>query len=136
MFNFYNKQLLKLIKEFPQLPIVTFPGNNSKILSLDFSGLSKITQYNQAYQLYKYILAKYAFINLKYTNSYLIKINNIEFYLIYSPINIKIENNINETASLIVRLYLIQQEDNNCYFNIYSSCVLLPVDMHEYFGKF
>ena len=70
------------------------------------------------------------------TNSYLIKINNIEFYLIYSPINIKIENNINETASLIVRLYLIQQEDNNCYFNIYSSCVLLPVDMHEYFGKF
>jgi len=131
MFDFYVNQLINLLKEFPQLPIVTFPGN---FIRLDFSGLSKITQYYQAYQLYKYILAKYAFINLKYTNSYLIKINSMEFYLVYSPTSVKIEDNINETASLIVRLYLLQQEDN-CYFNIYSPCVLLPVDMYEYFGK-
>ena len=58
----------------------------------------------------------------------------MEFYLIYSLTSVKIEDNINETASLIVRLYLLQQR-NNCYFNIHGLCVLLPVDMYEYFGK-
>ena len=58
----------------------------------------------------------------------------MEFYLIYSPTSVKIEDNINETASFIVRLYLLQQGDN-CYFNIYGPCVLLLVDMYEYFGK-
>jgi len=134
MFDFYENQLINLLKDFPELLIVTFPGDNSNILSLDFSGLSKITQYYQAYQLYKYILAKYAFINLKYANSYLIKINHIEFYLIYSPTSVKLEDNINETASLIVRLYLLQKGDN-CCFNIYGPCVLLPIDMYIYFGK-
>ena len=49
MFDFYVNQLINLLKEFSQLSIVTFPGKNSNFIRLDFSGLSKITQYYQAY---------------------------------------------------------------------------------------
>ncbi len=121
MLNFYLTQLINLLKDFPPLPIVIFPGD-SNFTSLNLSGLSNITQHNQTYQLFKYILAKYAFINLTQANSYFIKINNIEFHLIYSTNNIKIESNINETANLIVRLYLLQ----------FSNYLLLFLENHSY----
>ena len=63
---------------------------------------------------------------------FIIQMRGINNY--FSPTSVKLEDNINETASLIVRLYLLQLGDY-CYFNIYGPCVLLPVDKYEYFGK-
>lgn len=134
MLNFYANQLTNLLHELPQLPIAIFPAFNSNIIQLNFDILTKTTKHSQAYQLFSYILAKYALIDVNNSNSLLITTNNHKFYIIYSPTSIKSDKNINETASLIMRLYILQQNgeiNNLCSFDIYGPCILLPYEILE-----
>ena len=64
----------------------------------------------------------------------MIKLYEVEFYLISSILSTKIERNLNEIASFIMRLYAGAfitdfTHYNSNIFNVYSPCILLPCEI-------
>ena len=130
MTSFYNNQLINLLQELPKLPIVIFPSSNN-IISLDFSKLNKIDNYDKANQLFLYVISTNSLLDLQFTTRFMIKLYEVEFYLVSSILSTKTERNLNETASLIMRLYAGAfltdfTHYNSNIFNIYGPCILLP----------
>ena len=56
--SFYANQLVSLLSGLPKFPIAIFPGFDSNPIRINFSGLDKISNFNKAYKLFKYIIAK------------------------------------------------------------------------------
>ena len=103
--NFYANQLLTLLRSRPSLPIAIFPGNKFEFVSLDFSFVYEGYSHIENYELFKHLMLRKAKIDLKNSSSFLISVNGFEFYFINSTKFERVPNGINETASLIERLY-------------------------------